>query len=64
MNLIQVIELVKWQRWNLNSIFTVSKPEYLLPQNLDPHKVRDKGSKDIRRLSEAKVKNRSNASAS
>ena len=57
-------QLVKWQRWDLNSTCTVPKPEYLLPQNLDPHKVRDKGIKDIRRVSEAKVKSRSNASAS
>ena len=64
MNLTQVTQLVKWQRWDLNFTCTVPKPEYLLPQNLDPHKVRDKGIKDIRRVSEAKVKYRSNASAS
>ena len=48
----------------MNSTCTVRKPEYLLPQNLDAPKVRDKGIKDIRRVSEAKVKNRSNPSAS
>ena len=64
MNLTQITQLVKWQRWNLNSTCTVRKPVYLLPQNLDARKVRDKGIKDLRRVSEAKVKNRSNASAS